>query len=341
MGESGAVGTQKRPWKRWLLWLLAALGVVLAVAAAGFVIWGLTPLGPAPEALAAMKSDSRVVFVDADDGLTFAPASGSPTVGIVFYPGGHVDYRSYSTLARDLAAEGYLVVVPPMPLSLAVLAPNRADRVISAHPEVARWVLMGHSLGGAMACTYASSHPEAGEALALLAAYPAGGADLSNTPLAVVSLLGTRDTVVSRSTWDAAKPCFRPRRRTRRSRAGITRSSGRMARSREICPRPSRRPGNGPRQSTPWCDRSRRNPSSDCACGSDPRRTGGFSALRTTCAIPSEQIHASGALAMSSELPLSGLRLDWDEKGARGRTMGKEGGHRWVRRSAVCGGRCL
>ncbi len=136
---------------------------------------------------------------------TFAPASGSPSVGIVLYPGGHVDYRSYSTLARDLAAEGYLVVVPPMPLSLAVLAPNRADRVIAAHPEIGRWILSGHSLGGAMACTYASSNSGTVDALALLAAYPAGSADLSGQRIAVVSLLGTRDTVVSRSTWDGAK----------------------------------------------------------------------------------------------------------------------------------------
>jgi dienelactone hydrolase len=176
---------------------------VVALAVAALVVWGLTPLGPAPEALAAMSSDSLVAFTDAPQGLTFAPAVTKPTTGIVLYPGGHVDYRSYSTIARDLAGAGYLVVVPPMPLSLAVLAPNRADRVIAAHPEIEHWVLAGHSLGGSMACTYLDSHPGVAEGLVLLASYPASSDDLHNDQLAVVSLLGTKDTVVNRANWEA------------------------------------------------------------------------------------------------------------------------------------------
>ena len=151
--------------------------MLLVVAVAGFVIWGLTPLGPAPEATCGDDVCGRVTFTDAPDGLTFTPTGKTPTTGVILYPGGHVDYRSYSTLARDLASAGYLVVVPPMPLSLAVLAPNRAERVIAAHPEIDRWVIAGHSLGGAMACTYVDSHPGRVDALALLAAYPASGDD--------------------------------------------------------------------------------------------------------------------------------------------------------------------
>ncbi len=59
MGEGGAAGTRRAAVEAVAAWALAALGAVLAVAVAGFVIWGLTPLGPAPEALAAMKSDAR------------------------------------------------------------------------------------------------------------------------------------------------------------------------------------------------------------------------------------------------------------------------------------------
>ena len=205
--EFGGTGGPERDhrWTRWLWRSLAVVGVVLAVAVAGFVIWGLTPLGPAPEATAAMRSDGAVTFSDAPDGLTFKPTGAEPTTGVILYPGGHVDYRSYSTLARDLASAGYLVVVPPMPLSLAVLAPNRADKVIAAHPEVSTWVLAGHSLGGAMACAYVDSHPDAIDALALLAAYPAGSNDLRADELGVVSLVGTQDTVVNRDNLDAGR----------------------------------------------------------------------------------------------------------------------------------------
>ena len=81
-----------------------------------------------------------------------------------------------------------------MPLSLAVLAPNRADKVIAAHPEIERWVIAGHSLGGAMACTYLDSHPGAADALALLAAYATSSDDLSGDELRVVSLRGHATT---------------------------------------------------------------------------------------------------------------------------------------------------
>ncbi len=124
----------------------------------------------------------------------------------MLYPGGHVDYRSYSTLARDLAAEGYLVVVPPMPLSLAVLAPNRADRVIAAHPEIGA---MGPH--GALARRGDGVHVRdprtQGRSTPLRCSPPIRQAvpTCRATHLAVVSLLGTRDTVVSRCTWDAAK----------------------------------------------------------------------------------------------------------------------------------------
>jgi len=204
LGSADRVGRGRR-WTTWLWRIIAVSGAVLAVAFAAFVIWGLTPLGPAPEATAAMRSDGAVTFSDAPDGLTFKPTGAEPTTGVILYPGGHVDYRSYSTLARDLASAGYLVVVPPMPLSLAVLAPNRADKVIAAHPEVSTWVLAGHSLGGAMACAYVDSHPDAIDALALLAAYPAGSNDLRADELGVVSLVGTQDTVVNRDNLDAGR----------------------------------------------------------------------------------------------------------------------------------------
>jgi len=41
-----------------------------------------------------------------------------------------VDPRAYAPAARALAEEGYLVVIVPMPLNLAVLAPGRAAEVM-------------------------------------------------------------------------------------------------------------------------------------------------------------------------------------------------------------------
>lgn len=183
--------------KRFLRWLLLVPGV-LVLAVAGFVVWGLTPLGPTTSALDALRSDASVRVTHAEEGWVFAPVSGEATRGLVFYPGGHVDSRSYAPYARAVAARGFLVVVPPMPLSLAVLDPGAADHAIDAHPEITGWTMGGHSLGGAMAAQYAGGHLDTIDGLILLAAYPPDTADLSASGLTVGSLVGTQDSVIRR-----------------------------------------------------------------------------------------------------------------------------------------------
>ncbi len=115
-------------------------------------------------------------------------------------------------MAHELAARGYLTVIPPMPLNLAVFAINAADPVIAAHPEIAQWAVGGHSLGGSMAARYAQSHADQLAGLVLVSSYP--DVDLSTLPLAVTVIYGsddglatvakveaTRDLLPSATTW--------------------------------------------------------------------------------------------------------------------------------------------
>ena len=46
--------------RRWVISALSLVLVVLLLGAGGFVIWAQTPLGPMPEALAALETDSAV-----------------------------------------------------------------------------------------------------------------------------------------------------------------------------------------------------------------------------------------------------------------------------------------
>lgn len=177
--------------RRWWLLLLIPLALVL-----GFAVWALTGPGAMPEAQAAISPDS-LVEVDADRWLVFYPAGVAPTTGLILYPGGRVDPVAYAPLARAIAAEGYLVVIVPMPLNLAFLAPNRALEVMEEFPEISSWAVGGHSLGGAMAANFADSHPEAVKGLALWASYPAQSDDLSDQDLIVTSIYGTKDGLAS------------------------------------------------------------------------------------------------------------------------------------------------
>jgi len=177
-------------------WLVGLLSVAVVVAIAGVALaWLVTPLGPDPQAADALRSTDEVDYREMEYGYEFTPVDDEPAVGLILYPGGRVDYRSYSLLARDLAERGYLVAVVEMPLNLAVLGPNRADETIAAHPEVVFWAVGGHSLGGAMAARYADEHEDAVQALALMAAYPPKGSDLSDRAISATSIYATLDGV--------------------------------------------------------------------------------------------------------------------------------------------------
>jgi pimeloyl-ACP methyl ester carboxylesterase len=180
--------------KRLLVWawlLLAALSL-LVVLVVGFVIWGSTPSKPMPEAMAVIQSNSTV-RVTTGKWLVFQPANVQTSTGFIFYPGGHVDYRAYAPAAKAITEQGYLVVIVPMPLNLAVFNTGAALDVMTAYPGIQHWAVGGHSLGGSMAANFAHSHPGSVQGLVLWASYPAGSDNLSSSGLRVLSISGTRD----------------------------------------------------------------------------------------------------------------------------------------------------
>jgi len=185
--------------------VLLALGVAIVVVLVGFVIWAETPLGPMPEALAALESDSQVQ-VSSGRWLVFTPASRQSKTGFIIYPGGRVDARSYAPAAHTIAEQGFLAVIVPMPLNLAVFAPDSALEVISVFQNVTTWAVGGHSLGGAMAAQFAKNHPSSVQGLILWAAYPDSGSDLSESHVKVVSISATRDGLATPDKIASSRP---------------------------------------------------------------------------------------------------------------------------------------
>ena len=179
--------------------------LILAVATAGFLVWAYTPAAAMPEALTALQSDNQVQVTD-EGWMVFEPTGTQPDTGLILYPGGRVDARSYAPIARAIAQQGYLVVIVPMPLNLAVFGAGSAEEVIAAYPEIQHWAIGGHSLGGAMAANFAKSHGSEVDGLALWAAYPAYSDDLSSSGLQVVSIYGTRDGLATGEKIDASRP---------------------------------------------------------------------------------------------------------------------------------------
>ena len=176
--------------------LAALVALTLAQnASAGSIVYA----APLAEAKAAMNSSTHVtvssVYVSAwlQSYYVFTPKNVTPTEGFIIYPGALIDPKAYAVLAQAVAKQGILVCIVPMPLNLAIIDPNRADKPIAKYSNIQTWVISGHSLGGAMACKYAKSHLSKIDGLVLLAAYPDSADNLSGTSLPVLSIWATND----------------------------------------------------------------------------------------------------------------------------------------------------
>lgn len=186
---------RKRKW----LWVAAAVVAALAIAAAVYLN---TSYAAGDEARAALASDAEVTVTVQEDGDTvFAPASGSANgAGLIFYPGGKVAPEAYAPLMRACAERGFTCVLVRFPFNLAVFDANAADGEEAAFPQVSRWYIGGHSLGGAMAASYAAGHAGDFRGLLLCGAYATE--DLGDAGLAVTSVYGSDDGVLNRDAYE-------------------------------------------------------------------------------------------------------------------------------------------
>ena len=129
------------------------------------------------------------------------------STGFLFYPGGRVDYRAYAPVLRKIAEQGYFVAVVKVKLNLAFFDVKAADQVIAKYPQVERWAIGGHSLGGVAAAIYAKDHLDTIRAIVFWASYPADDA-LKNSNILVLSIHGSHDGLATGDKINASKTLF-------------------------------------------------------------------------------------------------------------------------------------
>ena len=177
--------------KKTLKWVGIILLAAIVIGSAGFVVWAETPSQPRQAALDAMKSDSNVIVTNTGKYITFEPADAAATTGFIFYPGGHVEYRSYAPILHQIAAQGILVVLVPVRLNLAFFDIEAGASVLKDFPKISVWATGGHSLGGVASALFAPNHPEI-QGLVFWASYPADD-KLKNSGIKMISIYGTKD----------------------------------------------------------------------------------------------------------------------------------------------------
>lgn len=162
------------------------------------LILGITSCSYLPEKvnrISAVEVNETVNYISLERTI-----STNSKTGLLFYPGGLVDPHAYISLLQNLAIEGYPIVIVKVSANLAITNANKAAACKVAFPEVERWVLSGHSLGGAVACIDVNKAPSEYVGLILMGSYANESADLADWDGTVLSLMGEKDGLATAET---------------------------------------------------------------------------------------------------------------------------------------------
>jgi len=179
--------------------ILSLVGVVVLTGA----LWYLRPLPASEVAARAMAGAPGVEVADSATRIQMRPQHGTSSTGLVFYPGALVEPRSYVPILTPLAESGFPVVIVKLPYNLGFFDPDGAIAVMDAEPEVTRWVVAGHSLGGVFASSVAGRDDRAG-GLLLWASFPNSAVPARDT-LLVSSIFGSNDALATPAKIDDSR----------------------------------------------------------------------------------------------------------------------------------------
>lgn len=146
--------------------------------------------------------DVNILLEETADYIIIKPQQADLSkAGIIFYPGGLVDPHAYIHAFDDFSlSEGRTVVILKVASNLAILNNRKASKVLHEFPEIERWVLGGHSLGGAVACMDVFKNEDVFDALFLLAGYSIN--DLSGIEIPIISFTGSEDLVLDQERFN-------------------------------------------------------------------------------------------------------------------------------------------
>lgn len=132
------------------------------------------------------------------DGYRF---TGSGATGFIIFAGAKADEKGYAYMAKLLKDAGHTVVIPKMPVHLSITGVRRGLKAMEDNPDVDKWVLIGHSLGGLPISQIAAKEPPALEGIVYLASYLV--VDLSHLDISALRITANRDQIMSRDRLNA------------------------------------------------------------------------------------------------------------------------------------------
>lgn len=122
----------------------------------------------------------------------------------IFYPGAKVESKAYEGLVENIALTGVDVILVDMPFNLAFFGMNRASEIIDKY-NYEHYYIGGHSLGSAMAASYAKDNANKLDGTILFASYATS--TMPNT-LKCLAIKGSNDKVINENKFNKNKTYF-------------------------------------------------------------------------------------------------------------------------------------
>ena len=171
--------------KKHLAWALPLAFLILLILV--FLVYAENYSHADETAVSALQADDTVQVAPTDFGWFFDGPS--ETQALIFYPGAKVEETAYAPLLHRLAQEGMDVFLVKMPFRFAFFGIGKAAAVQKQY-AYETWYVGGHSLGGAMAESWASKHVGAVDGVILLGAHSSFRLDKGT---AEIVIYGTED----------------------------------------------------------------------------------------------------------------------------------------------------
>ncbi len=145
---------------------------------------------------AALENGGNVDVYEDRAMIRFVPTTTAETV-LIFYPGAMVDPKAYAPLCHEIAVNGTEAVIVKMPGRNAGKGIFRMDELELANDSAKRYILAGHSKGGAAAAEYVHERPGVVDALVLIGTTHPRDFSLADCGIPVLKILASNDGVAS------------------------------------------------------------------------------------------------------------------------------------------------
>ncbi|WP_382549416.1 alpha/beta hydrolase, partial [Streptomyces sp. NPDC057131] len=121
---------------------------------------------------------------------------GNSDVGFIIFSGAKADEKAYAYMAKLLNEAGHTVIIPKVMFHMSATGINHGFEIMESNPEIEKWFLIGHSLGGLPISSIADKEPDKLQGIAFLASYMI--TDLSRLDISAIRITASNDKIMNK-----------------------------------------------------------------------------------------------------------------------------------------------